>query len=81
MAKPRIPLPKQVGGAHRAETDYDRRREKQVSLEGVCLRDGKMTLPREMFDKGQLSKEDFEQAILRADRICQNCQDPICRNE
>ena len=35
MAKPRIPLPKQVGGAHRAETDYDRRREKQVSLEEV----------------------------------------------
>ena len=35
MAQPRIPLPKQVGGIHRAETDYNRRRDKQVSLDEV----------------------------------------------
>lgn len=35
MPKPRIPLPRQVGGVHRAETDYNRRREQQVSLDEV----------------------------------------------
>lgn len=35
MPKPRIPLPKQTEQVHRADTDYDRRREQQVSLDEV----------------------------------------------
>jgi hypothetical protein len=92
MNKPRIPLPKQTEQVHRdRKSQYDRRRAKQVSLEGpddmfiasdqpeVCLRDLKMDLARENFDKGQVSEQEFEQAILRADKVCVNCQDPICR--
>lgn len=33
MAKPHIPLPKQVEKTHKAVTDYDRRREQQVKLD------------------------------------------------
>jgi hypothetical protein len=35
MAKPRIPLPKQVEQVHQAESQYDRRQEKRVSLDEV----------------------------------------------
>jgi hypothetical protein len=82
MAKPRIPLPKQTEQVHRdRKSQYDRRLAKQVSLEEdtPCLRDLKMDLARENFDKGQVSGREFEQAILRADKVCINCQDPVCR--
>jgi len=79
MAKPRIPLPKQVEKVIKDPTQYDRRREQRVSLEGLCLRDEKMASSRKDFNRDQISKEEFEQAILRADKICINCQDPICR--
>ncbi|MBE3144548.1 MAG: hypothetical protein IMZ61_11585 [Planctomycetes bacterium] len=45
----------------------------------TCLRDLKMDLARENFDKGQISREVFEQEIQRADRVCVNCEDPVCR--
>jgi hypothetical protein len=35
MAKPRIPLPKQVEKVHRAESQYDRRIGKRVSLDDL----------------------------------------------
>ena len=82
MAKPRIPLPRQTEQVHRdRKSEYDRRRAKQVSLEDAtpCLRDLKMDLARENFDKGQVPEKDFEEAIQRADKVCVNCQDPVCR--
>jgi hypothetical protein len=38
-----------------------------------------MDLARENFDKGQVSEKDFEDAILRADKVCAGCPDPVCR--
>jgi hypothetical protein len=54
---------------------------KENSLEDdtPCLRDLKMDLSRENFDKGQVSEKEFEEAILRADQVCTRCQNPVCR--
>jgi len=82
MAKLRIPLPSKGEQVHRdRKSQYDRRRAKQVSLEGntPCLRDLKMNLARENFNKGQISEKDFEEAIQRADKVCVSCDDPVCR--
>jgi len=43
-----------------------------------CIRDLKMNPAREKFNRGQISIEDFKQAILQADKVCSQCSDPVC---
>lgn len=48
MAKQRIPLPKQVEKTHKAETDYDRRREQLVLLDEVYADEDNQPSPKYM---------------------------------
>lgn len=44
----------------------------------TCKRDVRMKSSRERFKENQISEKEFEQEILRANKVCLNCPDPVC---
>jgi hypothetical protein len=44
----------------------------------LCNRDIKINPFRKQFKNNQISEKEFENEILRADKVCLYCLDPVC---